>query len=427
MEMLRDKIKGLERKIVEMIRHGQDNVAIADKLHRWTRALMLTANAADLPDVLVRELQHQFLIPQAAIRVWGAAEVFAALPFAGAVERRREELREQPDDAVLRRQRRLRGGAVARRRRRSALVAGADPAAPREPAPARSACSCSRSPDPTRYTADMGTEFLARIGEIASAGADAAAAAQLTARGAADRRGADAARDADIARHLEYLRVERRLAARTLALYGEAFDRLQALRRGASALPLREAQTHHVRRWAAQLHGRGLAPRSHRARAVGLARLLPLARPRRPGRRQPGRRRARAARRASRCRRRCRSTTRSRWSRIATTTATRASPRATRCIVELLYGCGLRVGELVGLDVVASGERGRLDRCRATRARTSSARAAKRRSRAGRRAGARGARRVARAARRHRARRRAGALRQQPRHAADARARCARA
>ena len=31
MEMLRDKIKGLEGKIIEMIRHGQDNVAIADK------------------------------------------------------------------------------------------------------------------------------------------------------------------------------------------------------------------------------------------------------------------------------------------------------------------------------------------------------------------------------------------------------------
>jgi uncharacterized protein YigA (DUF484 family) len=53
MEMLRDKIKGLERQIIEMIRHGQDNEAIADKLHRWTRALMLTANDADLPDVLV--------------------------------------------------------------------------------------------------------------------------------------------------------------------------------------------------------------------------------------------------------------------------------------------------------------------------------------------------------------------------------------
>ena len=32
MEMLRDKIKALERQIVEMIRHGQDNVAIADRL-----------------------------------------------------------------------------------------------------------------------------------------------------------------------------------------------------------------------------------------------------------------------------------------------------------------------------------------------------------------------------------------------------------
>ena len=85
MEMLRDKIKGLERQIVEMIRNGQDNVAIADKLHRWTRALMLTANAADLPDVLVTELRHQFLIPQAAIRVWGGAEAFADLSFARAV------------------------------------------------------------------------------------------------------------------------------------------------------------------------------------------------------------------------------------------------------------------------------------------------------------------------------------------------------
>ena len=34
MEMLREKIKGLEMKIIEMIRNGQDNLAITDKLHR---------------------------------------------------------------------------------------------------------------------------------------------------------------------------------------------------------------------------------------------------------------------------------------------------------------------------------------------------------------------------------------------------------
>ena len=51
MEMLRDKIKGLEGKIIEMIRNGQDNLALADKLHRWTRAIMLVRDAAQVPAV----------------------------------------------------------------------------------------------------------------------------------------------------------------------------------------------------------------------------------------------------------------------------------------------------------------------------------------------------------------------------------------
>ena len=82
MEMLRERIKGLEKKIVEMIRNGQDNSAIAERLHRWTRALMITTNPAELPEVLVRELKQQFLIPQAGIRVWGVAEAFKAMAFA---------------------------------------------------------------------------------------------------------------------------------------------------------------------------------------------------------------------------------------------------------------------------------------------------------------------------------------------------------
>src|SRR4051812_15468849 len=68
-------------------------------------------------------------------------------------------------------------------------------------------------------------------------------------------------RDADIVRHLQHLEVERRLAARTLSLYGEAFDRLQRFAL-ASQVPLRKAEMQHIRRWAAQLHGAGLAPRS---------------------------------------------------------------------------------------------------------------------------------------------------------------------
>ena len=167
MEMLRDKIKGLERQIVEMIRHGQDNMAIADKLHRWTRALMLTANAADLPNVLVRELQHQFMIPAAAVRVWGAADAFAGLAFTRDTG---EDVRtfassltapycgvntgfeavqwlDDPGQAS--------SIALVPLRHDGELVAFG--------------LLVLASPDPTRYSAAMGTDFLARIGEVASA------------------------------------------------------------------------------------------------------------------------------------------------------------------------------------------------------------------------------------------------------------------
>jgi uncharacterized protein YigA (DUF484 family) len=168
MEMLRDKHKGLEQRIVEMIRHGQENVAIADKLHRWTRAIMLTTNPGDLPGVLVDELKHQFLIPQAGIRVWGAADAFGMLPFAKPVS----------DDA--------KSFASSLTLPYCGVNSGFEAASWLEDArtvasmaliPLRGGASPEAfgllvlaSPDPTRFAADMGTEFLARIGDIASAG-----------------------------------------------------------------------------------------------------------------------------------------------------------------------------------------------------------------------------------------------------------------
>lgn len=167
MEMLRDKIKGLESKIIEMIRHGQENVAIADRLHRWTRTLMLTANAGDLPDVLVAELKHQFLIPQAGIRLWGAADAFAGLSFTREVG---ADIRSLAGSLTL---------------PYCGVNSGFEAAQwLDEPATAMSLALIPlrhgatieafgllvlASPDPTRYTADMGTEFLQRIGELASA------------------------------------------------------------------------------------------------------------------------------------------------------------------------------------------------------------------------------------------------------------------
>jgi uncharacterized protein len=167
MEMLRDKIKGLEHKIIEMIRHGQDNVALADKLHRWTRVLMLTPQAAELPEVLVKELLHQFMIPQGGIRVWGGAAAFEGLPFAQPVSDDVKALTASLSVPYC--------GVNAQHEAANWLP---------EPASALSLALVAlrtdgqpqafgmlvlASPDATRYTADMGTEFLARIGELASA------------------------------------------------------------------------------------------------------------------------------------------------------------------------------------------------------------------------------------------------------------------
>jgi uncharacterized protein YigA (DUF484 family) len=168
MEMMREKVRGLEHRIVEMIRYGQENTAIADKLHRWTLAMMLTTDPADLPATLVDELKSQFLIPQAGIRVWGVAEAYANHPFAQGVK----------DDT--------RSFATSLTMPYCGINSGFEPVQWLEDpgtvmsialVPLRHSTGGPTfgllvlgSPDPTRYTADMGTDFLVRVGELASAG-----------------------------------------------------------------------------------------------------------------------------------------------------------------------------------------------------------------------------------------------------------------
>ena len=170
---------------------------------------------------------------------------------------------------------------------------------------------------------------------------------------------------ADIEPYLQHLAVERHLAARTLALYRAALTRLHEAA-AADGIALRDAQVRHVRRWLAGLRARHLAPRSialelsawrglyrwwgrrgeltHNPldglhapkaakplpKALSVDQAVALADHRAP---------AQAGGHAG---------------------ALRARDQA---VVELLYGCGLRVGELVALDAVASPHaRGWIDR-----------------------------------------------------------------
>jgi len=171
MEMLRDRIKGLEKKIVEMIRNGQDNVAIADRLHRWTRALMLTTEPSQLPEVLLRELQQQFLVPRAGLRVWGVDAAHAELPQAAAVSDEAKSFAAdltQPYCGANTGTEAVRWMSVAEGNAAHVASLALVPLR-RSSADAVFGLLALGSPDPTRYSADMATDFLARLGEVAGA------------------------------------------------------------------------------------------------------------------------------------------------------------------------------------------------------------------------------------------------------------------
>jgi len=157
--------------------------------------------------------------------------------------------------------------------------------------------------------------------------------------------------EALIERYLQHVRVEKRLAERTVELYAEHLWRLgrQCARDGVGLLAVREA---HVRRWVAQLHGQGREPRGialvlscWRGLYTWLGREGCIGSNPVQGVRAP--KAARPLPKALGVEDAL---------RLADHHDDNADPGLVArddCLVELLYGCGLRLGELLGLDVVA--------------------------------------------------------------------------
>ena len=166
-EMLRDKIKLLEQRLMEMMRHGNENMLIADRMLRWARQMFLVARPVDLPAVLISEMKSQFSVPQAALKLWDVAEVYAGEPFAQGAS---DDVRSLASsltapycgvnagfDAV----RWLDDPQAAASLALIPLRAGAA-------APAFGLLILA-SPDSQRYQAGMATDFLERIAELTSA------------------------------------------------------------------------------------------------------------------------------------------------------------------------------------------------------------------------------------------------------------------
>lgn len=77
MEVMRDKYKALELRMSELVRHANENAAIANRFHGWTQALLQVRDDADMPRVLVDSLKSNFHVPQVTLRLWNVAPAFA--------------------------------------------------------------------------------------------------------------------------------------------------------------------------------------------------------------------------------------------------------------------------------------------------------------------------------------------------------------
>jgi uncharacterized protein YigA (DUF484 family) len=169
-EMLREKIKVLEHRLMDMVRHGNENMLISERVHRWARSLLLVQSTRALPATLVAELQGQFQVPQVALKVWDVDERYAAEPFAlGASDDARTFASSitQPYCGVnsgVEAAKWLDDPATVMSMALIPLRSGA--AASTEPAFGMLVLA---SPDPQRFQAGLATDFLERIAELASA------------------------------------------------------------------------------------------------------------------------------------------------------------------------------------------------------------------------------------------------------------------
>ncbi len=168
-QMLREKIKSLEHRSMDMMRHGGENQLIADKLQRWTLSLLRTTEPALLPATVVRELQQQFVVPQVALRLWGLSEQYADEDFtAGVSEDVKTFVASLPTPYVG-----VNAGFEPLRwldQPEQAESLALIPLRLPDEAVQTFGVIVLASPDAHRFHAAMGTDFLERIADIASAG-----------------------------------------------------------------------------------------------------------------------------------------------------------------------------------------------------------------------------------------------------------------
>lgn len=166
-EVMREKYRGLELRLAELVRIAQDNDALSQKFHAWTCRLLLSRNDVDLPHALNDGLQSIFGVPHVSLRLWHVAEDFAHTWFAQGAS---EDIRLFANSMTA--------PYCGPNRDFEAVhwLEANEPVQSVAMLPLRHADSIDTfgllvmgSPDPARFGSGMATDFLVKIGETASA------------------------------------------------------------------------------------------------------------------------------------------------------------------------------------------------------------------------------------------------------------------
>jgi len=169
-EMLREKIKALEHRVMDMVRHGTENMVTADRLQRWARKLLQVRGSSALPATIASEIRTQFMVPQVAIKAWDVDGPYAEEPFALGVSQDARTFASSLTQPYCG----LNSGFEAVRWLDDAATAMSVALIPLRDGEINSSTPAFgmlvlASPDPQRFQSAMGTDFLERIAELASA------------------------------------------------------------------------------------------------------------------------------------------------------------------------------------------------------------------------------------------------------------------
>lgn len=165
--MLREKIKGLEHRIMDMIRHGHENMALTDKLHRWACELMVTPQE-QLAASAMDNIEQLFQVPQVVLRLWDLAPTWSQASFAQGVTESVKDHAQSLDRPYVGPNTGFEAVQWLAQPEQAASVAlMAVRRAPGQPA---FGVLVLASPDAQRFNAHMGTDLLERLAQLAGAG-----------------------------------------------------------------------------------------------------------------------------------------------------------------------------------------------------------------------------------------------------------------